>query len=387
MKKEVDCNLTVADPYFSEQDRLYIHKELDKILSGKLSMGPNVKQFEKEMEKAIGVQHAIAMNSCSSALESCLMAYNLKKDDEVIVPSQTFIATGMSVYLAGGIPVFAEISPKTLCLDIDDVKNRITTKTKGIIIVYFLGHVPENIFEFREFCDSNNLFLIEDVAHAPGAKLSGKVAGSIGHAGCFSFYSTKTITAGEGGMITTNDNKLASILRSIQNRGQDLFSSTEVYSRPGRNVRMTEFNALIGRTQLKHLDDILIHRRRVVRIFKQILLNHEGYTLVLPNDEEASSYWKFPILLDSKNKREEITKFLHDKKIMCDWTYPVPLHCQPVFKKILGTEKGILPQTEDITDRIICLPCHQRISNEEAEFIANSFVLAVNKFGGNSNDC
>ena len=213
--------IRMADLYFSTEDREWIHREIDAILDGALSMGPNVHAFEQEFATRVGVRHAIAMNSCTSALEAALLSKDAS-GKEVIVPAETFIATGMAVHLAGGIPVLAEISESTLCLDLDDIKRRLTKRTAGVILVHMAGLITPNILEFRQFCDENGLFLIEDAAHSPGASHDGRSAGSFGHAGCFSFYPTKVITAGEGGMLTTDDDEIAAFARSFQHRGVDL---------------------------------------------------------------------------------------------------------------------------------------------------------------------
>ena len=196
--------INMADPHFTPEDRKWIHQELDHILDGALSMGPNVQAFELEFAVRVGVRHAIAMNSCTSALEAALRS-RLAPGKEVIIPAETFIATGMAVHAAGGKPVFGEISDATLCLDLEDVKQKVTPRTAGVILVHMAGLVSPDILHFRKFCDDSSLFLIEDAAHAPGASHAGKMAGAFGHAGCFSFFPTKVITAGEGGMLTTAD--------------------------------------------------------------------------------------------------------------------------------------------------------------------------------------
>jgi perosamine synthetase len=378
-------NIQMADPYFTDEDRVFIHKEVDNILSGLLSMGPNVKAFEQEFAQMVGVRHAIAMNSCTSALEAALIGLGLKPGDEVIVPVETFIATGMAVLLAGGVPVFAEITPDTFCLDINDVRKRITSHTFAVILVYMAGLIPDGVDELRRYCEEQGLFLIEDAAHAPGAKRNGQAAGSFGHAGCFSFFPTKVITAGEGGMLTTNDDKLANIIKSLQHRGRDLDSPAEQYCRPGRNVRMTEIAALLGRVQLSHLSDFLAERRRVANIYRQGFSDDKRINIILPQEEEASSCWKVPVLLPVSIDRKEVTDYMHESGVFVDWSYNPPLHLQPVFRNLQGTKEGQLPISEDILSRSICLPCHPRISDDEAKHVVSSLKTIFDKLG-ESND-
>jgi len=368
--------IAMADPFFSADDRKKIHAEVDRILDTSLSMGPNVRAFEEEFADRVGVRHAIAMNACTSALEASLLAHNIS-GREVIIPAETFIATGMAVHLAGGIPVFAEISDKTLCLDLEDIKKRVSEKTAGIILVHMSGLMVENISEFRKFCDQNKIFLIEDAAHSPGARVNGKEAGAYGHAGCFSFFPTKVITAGEGGMLTTNDDGLAEFVRSFQNRGRDMQAPVEQYAIPGRNVRMTEMAALLGRIQLGHLDEYLDRRRAVADIYKRDLTGLPGIKLIQPKSKESSSFWKLPLLLNQDLDREKVTERMANVGISVDWAYQPALHLQPVFKDLYGYREGMLPKSEDILSRHLCLPCHPRLTDEDAAFVAEQLRMSI----------
>lgn len=368
--------INMADPHFSEDDRKWIHRELDSILDGALSMGPNVQAFEREFAARVGVRHAIAMNSCTSALEAALLCRDVV-GREVIVPAETFIATGMAVSLAGGTPVFAEISEATLCLDLDDCKRRVTARTAGVILVHMAGLVTPDVLMFRQFCDTNNLFLIEDAAHSPGACHEGRQAGSFGHAGCFSFFPTKVLTAGEGGMLTTDDDQVAAFARSFQHRGRDMQSRIESYVLPGRNVRMTETSALLGRVQLSHLDEFLARRRQVAAIYRRELSGVEGVHLILPDDPKSSSFWKVPLLLAPSLDRTTITERMATAGIAVDWAYQPALHLQPVFRNLYGTAEGMLPRTEDLLSRHLCLPCHPRISDDDAVRVAMELRAAV----------
>lgn len=368
----------MAHPFFDSADRKRIHREIDYILDESLSMGKNTRTFEAEFSSRVGVKHAVAMNSCTSTLEAALLANNVK-DKEVIVPSQTFIATGMSVHLAGGKPVFAEISPSTLCLDLDDVKKRVTAKTAGIILVHMTGIITPDILDFRIFCDQNDLFLIEDAAHAPGANLNGREAGSFGHIGCFSFYPTKVITAGEGGMLMTNDDEIASYARSFQNRGLDISAKDERYIMPGRNVRMTEMSALIGRVQFDRLSEFIGRRRELAQIYINELSEFNGIKLIIPKDLKSSAFWKVPALLNSNLSRPRVTKFLSENGITIDWAYQPALHMQPVMQNLYNSFEGQLPITEDCLRRNINLPCHPRLTNEDVVFTCNKLKEIILK--------
>lgn len=368
--------INMADPHFNAEDRLRIHREIDAILDNALSMGPNVQAFEREFAARVGVRHAIAMNSCTSALEAALLAHDVA-GREVIVPAETFIATGMAVHLAGGVPVFAEISGDTLCLDLKDVESRVGAKTAGVILVHMAGLVTPDVEDFRRFCDERGLFLIEDAAHSPGARIGAREAGSFGHAGCFSFFPTKVITAGEGGMLTTDDDGIAAYARSFQHRGRDMHSKIERYAMPGRNVRMTEMAALLGRVQFARLDEFLARRRQLAAIYARQLSGVSGLRVIVPTAMESSSFWKVPLLLEHGLDRESITNRMGEAGIAVDWAYQPPLHLQPVFRALYGTTEGLLPRTEDLLGRHLCLPCHPRMTDDDACFVATKLKEIV----------
>jgi perosamine synthetase len=339
-------------------------------------MGPNVQAFEREFATRVGVRHAIAMNSCTSALEAALLSMDVA-GREVIVPTETFIATGMAVHLSGARPVFAEISEATLCLDLDDVKRKVTSRTAGVLLVHMAGLVTPDILEFRQFCDANRLFLIEDAAHSPGARHAGREAGSFGHAGCFSFFPTKVITAGEGGMLTTDDDEIAAYARSYQHRGRDMGSRVERYVLPGRNVRMTEMAALLGRVQFSHLDEFLARRRQIAAIYRQELTGLDGVRLLLPESLESSSFWKVALLLDRSCDRAWVTEQMSSVGVAVDWAYQPALHLQPVFRDQYGTAEGLLPRSEEILSRHLCLPCHPRMTEADGVYVATALRAAV----------
>ncbi len=368
--------IEIASPYFDEDDKKFIHKEIDKILDGRLSMGPQVSKFEEEFAKKLNVKFAVATSSCTAALETVLNAINCQ-GKEVILPAQTFIASGMSIHHAGAKPVFAEISPKTFCLDLNDVKRKITSKTAAIMLVHMGGYITPDIIKFVNFCNDKGIYLIEDAAHAPGAKVEKTFAGSFGIAGCFSFFPTKVITSGEGGMITTNDEEIQKVARSLQNRGRDMEYKQELYNKPGRNIRMPEISALIGRVQLKNLDKFLDNRRSVAEIYRKMLHNKSGIKVILPKNINSSSCWKTIILLDSNLDRDFIVSRLRSLGIGVDTAYTPPLHLQPVMKEKYYFSEGHLPITEDLMNRHICLPSHQSMTEKDAFYISEELLKII----------
>ena len=368
--------INMAEPFFTYEEKERVKQEVSKILDSSLSMGPNVIEFQREFAKKMKINHSIAMNSCTSALEAAVQYFDVA-GKEVIVPCQSFIATAMAVILSGGKPVFAEIKKETMNIDIDDVKKKINSNTKGIIAVHMAGNISSDFYDLYDFCKSNDLFLIEDAAHTPGSKLNQKYSGTIGDVGCFSFYPSKIITCGEGGMLTTENDEIANFAKSYQNRGRDMSANEEVYSYPGRNVRMTEISALLGRIQLENLDKYLENRRRIASIYISALSDHDEMYLVVPKNLNQSSFWKFPIILNDKFNRDNILMQLNSGGIKADAAYKPPLHLQPVIKNIFEIKDNHLPFSEKLLRQHICLPCHQRMSDDDARYVVDTLLKAI----------
>ena len=360
--------IKIASPEFNRSDRSFLYRKIENILSSKLSMGKNVEEFEKKFSKYIGTKFAVAMNSCTSTLE-CVLSFYSKRGKEVILPSQTFIANGSAVINSGLKPVFSEISSKHFCLDINDVKKKISKKTAAVIIVHMSGYLSYDIFKLKEICKKKKIVLIEDCAHAVGSQIKDKKAGTFGDAGCFSFYPTKILTTGEGGMLTTNNKKLAEFARSYQNRGRDIKKNYEVYNFLGRNVRMTEISAVLGIIQLKKIKIFLKNRRQVANTYKKLLKSNKFLNIILPKDIKQTSCWKIPIVINKKFNRDLIIKKLLSKGIETDKAYYPPLHLQPAVKNLYNFKKGLIPKTEDLLSRHICLPSHQSMSVQEAKYV------------------
>lgn len=370
-------NISSVFPYFDDQDIDFILHNIKDMLKGNsnLSMGKFVRQFEEEFSAYIGSNYGIATNSCTTALETVLMGLNLDADSEVIVPVQTFIATASSVVRAGGKIVFAD-TDDNFQIDIDDLKRKINPKTKAVIIVHYLGLISEKIFEIKEFLSKKDIFIIEDCSHAHGAMINGIKAGNIGDAACFSFYSTKIITTGEGGMITTNRDDIYEICSSIRNRGIDVLSKQEIYSRIGSNFRMTEMSALLGIVQLRKLEYIISYRNKIAELYKKYLSNLEfirfqEYETV---SNTRHSYWRFLIFIeDEKISRDLILKNLIDNGVPADTRYTPLLHQQPVFKD-LGYS---LKNAESLSRKMISLPVSLAMKEDDVEYIYNIIKRSV----------
>ena len=370
--------LTTAFPFFPPEEQEWLSDQLSDILNHQLAMGPRVTKFEKEFASYCGQPYGVAFPSCTSAMEAALRALGVGPGDEVLVPVETFIATGMVVSLVGAIPVFTEIEDQTFSMDFEDAWKKITDKTKGAIVVHFGGFISPSLVTFVEKMHGSGRFVIEDAAHAPGAELNGRLAGSFADAGCFSFYPTKIITTGEGGMLVTGRRDIAEIARSLQNRGRDMSSTDERYSLQGRNNRFTEIAAAMGLSQLRCLPDFLAQRRRTAELYDELLLRSELYVPLLATEGSRPSYWRYVAMPTVRLDRTVLRDALAQDKISIDWAYDPPLHLQPVYRDLLGTKPGMLPGSEDTLARHICLPMHARMRDIDAEYVVERLLHHTN---------
>lgn len=363
---------TTAFPYFPPQEIDWVLRETQLILSGEkmLSMGENVRKFEQDFAQYCNRIYGIATNSCTSALDTVLRSLKLTKNNEVIVPTQTFFANLSSIVNSGAKPIFCDTDENFL-MSFEDLKNKITPNTKAVVIVHFSGAISQDIFRIKELCLQHKIVLIEDCAHAHGAYAidsDQKIykAGSIGDFGCFSFFSTKIMTTGEGGMIVCDDEAQALTFRSIANRGLNPLKKIEEFNHYGENFRLSEFNATLGLSQLRCLEDFITHRNRIAQIYKTEL-NPLQDLLRFQNVAEGyrHSYWRFIIFL-KKHKPQEIIEKLAQKGICADAPYSPLLHQQPIL-----THQVLCPKAEELSKTHISLPMHSKILPEDAQNIAN----------------
>jgi len=366
-----------AFPYFPNEDIEEILLEVREILEGNkmLTMGGNVAKFEEEFATYCATEYAVATNSCTAALEIALATLRLSATDEVVVPVQTFIATGSSVLKAGAKIVFCDVDDNFL-LDFAFLKKVITKKTKAVIIVHFAGMISPDILEIKEYLKSKNIALIEDDAHAHGATFGPLKAGNIGDFGCFSFYSTKNMTTGEGGMITLNNKKDYDTCASLRNRGIDTTQKGELFINIGSNHRLTEIQGLLGRYQLKRLEEFVTHRNKIAHIYIEALsdlLKQKRVRIQQPAKNSRHAYWRFLLFLDEAYNRDAIQEKMNAKGIKVDAPYSPLLHKQPLFNS-----KLIFPHAEKLSKSHISLPIHMLITEDDAHFIVDTLKSLLN---------
>ena len=363
-----------AGPFFNDKDIEDILNDIrNSLKSGMLTMGKNIEQFENQFAKYIGVKYAIALNSGTSALEVALRYFDVK-NKEVIVPTNSFVASANAVIFAGGEPILCDTKDETLCIDPDDFRKKITPKTKGVIVVHLAGLIPPQMKELKDICNENNLFLIEDAAHAPGASLDNKKAGSLGDAGCFSFFPTKPLTTGEGGMITTNDSNLANFAKSLRHHGKE----GDAHTRLGYNWRMSEIHAILGIYQLKRLDEHIAIRNQIAKKYAEGLENVDGISLISVPSNIVHSYWKYPIILTSGIEALDLQKTLKNKYDIDTGTlYYPPIHLQPFYKQRFNYKEGMLPSAEGILKKETCLPMFVGLSEKETDYVIDSLKKEI----------
>ena len=364
--------IPAAKIYFPEEDRKELLTQIDGILgSGQLTLGKYTKEFEKMFAEYVGTKYAIAVNSGTSALEIPLRALDVK-GHSVIVPTSTFFATPASVIHAGGKVTFADVT-ENLCIDSESVKENIRDDTKGIIVVHIGGIVPLQIKEIQKICEDHNLFLIEDAAHAHGSTLDGKMAGGFGDAAAFSFYPTKVMTSGEGGMITTDNEKIYKRALVFRDQGKAGFYGN-VHTEMGYNWRLSEVHAAIGLSQFARLEEFIRDRREIAKIYDEELKKIRGVTPIKNPPNTESNYYKYVALLDDGIDRAAIKKELKEKYdvSLSGEVYELPCHLQPIFKEMYGFKEGDFTIAEDVCKRQICLPVFATMTEEQAKYVVVS---------------
>ena len=365
-------------PYIPEADIKTILKNIEKALrSGRLWNGPFLAEFEREFAKAAGTKYAVGMNSATSALQTILQYYDISKR-EVITPTNTFIATSNAVLFAGGTPVLADMHPETLCLDPADVKKRITKKTKGIILVHLGGLVTPHIEEIKKIAKQYKLFLIEDASHAHGAARKGIPSGAWGDAAAFSFYATKVITSGGlGGILATNDAKLAAHARSVRFHGED--KTRGIQERLGNAWSLSEPQSIIGLAQTKRLKEIVKKRMAIAMAYDKAFAKLPNVKLFPLPPKTVHSYYKYLLLLKSAEEKKRVASALKERGIATGSLYWPPCHLQPGYPKKLGYKKGMFPVAEDILSRAIALPMYTGMTKKERDYCVAQTKEAIKK--------
>jgi dTDP-4-amino-4,6-dideoxygalactose transaminase len=326
--------------------------------------GPAVADLEHALAERIGVGHAIAVSSGTDALLCSLMALGIGPGDEVILPAFTFFATAGSIARVGARPVFVDVDPRTFNIDPASIKAAVTGKTRAIMVVHLFGQCVD-MDPINAIAAEHGLKVIEDAAQAIDATYHGRRVGTLGDVACLSFYPTKNLGGfGEGGMIFAGDEALATVIRQLRNHGE---SQRYIHQRVGGNFRLDTMKAAILLIKLRHLDDFTARRRRNAARYDALLASAPVTPPFVPEDHQPV-YHQYTIQCD---RRDELRAFLADRKIGTAVYYPVPLHLQACFAP-LEYHRGSLPVTEQLCDKVLSLPCHPMLGDEDLVAVASA---------------
>jgi dTDP-4-amino-4,6-dideoxygalactose transaminase len=370
-----DWRVPLTEISVPEQD---VQAVLDCLRSGWLTMGPRTKEFERALAEYVGAPHAVAVSSGTAALHLACLAAGIGAGDEVIVPAFTFVASASAPRYVGAEPVLCDVrSPHDFNLDPDDVARRITPRTRAVVAVHFCGY-PADLAALRALCDERGLVLIEDCAQAIGARVDdgGRQVGTVGELGAFSFFSKKQLCVGEGGMVSTADERLAervALFRSHamtsstwdRHRGHDpAYDVVDI----GFNYRLDEPRAALGLSRLRRLGESIAHRRAIVRAYRERLAEVPG--IELPFDEEAverSSHFAFPVLLADRPTRDRFREDLKDNGIQTTW-YPA-LHTFTEYRRFAPADG--LPRALEVADRHCALPLSSTMTETQLDAVVD----------------
>jgi perosamine synthetase len=328
--------------------------------------GKNVQEFEKLASKFVKSKYAIAVNSGTAALQAALLALDIKSGDEVLLPSFTFVATANAVMSVGAKPVFVDILKENYTIDPNDLKKKISKKSKIIMPVHLYGNVAY-MDELNEIAKKNNLKIIEDAAQSLGSTYKKKHTGTFSELGCYSLYPAKVMTAGEGGFIATSSKKLFDKIRMIRNHGMLHGYDTRIF---GLNLRLPELSAAIAKIQIKKLPTFLSRRKKNAKLLSE-LISDLDIKIPIERKNEKVNWYLYTIAI--KN-REMILKKLNSKGIGAAAYYPTPIHKTPFYNK-----KIKLPITENAASQVLSLPIHPLVSTRNIEFIAKSLRESLKK--------
>jgi dTDP-4-amino-4,6-dideoxygalactose transaminase len=363
--------IPLAKPVIGARERELV----DRVLrSGQLSLGPIVTEFERLWAERIGVRHAIACSSGTAGLHCCLHALGLGPGDEVITSSFSFVASANAVLFCGATPVFAEVDPLTFNMDPGAVEAAITPRTRAIEIVDIFGY-PAEIPALLDIARRHGLAVVEDACQAIDGAYDGRKLGTFGHPAVYGFYANKQLTTAEGGVVLTDDDDLASLLKSLTNQGRSDDGAWLVHSRLGFNYRLSDVHCAIGVGQLERLDDMLAGRRRAAAAYQARVAGIEGVTPMYEGPQERSWFVYAP-RLDPDLDRDTVIGALDERGISAKPYLPC-IHLQPYYREAHGYRPGLLPVTEAISASTIALPFFPEITDAQIERVCAALEEAV----------
>ena len=361
--------IPIAKPFLDDNE---IKAVSEVLKSGIIAQGPKVRELEEKFAKLCGTKYAIAVNSGTAALHTALYVVGIRQGDEVITTPFSFIATANTILMQRAKPVFVDIDEETFNIDPEKIKEKTTDKTKAIETVDLYGNLCD-YDEIEKIAEKNNLIIVEDACQAVNAEQNGKKAGSFGDMSAFSFYGTKNITCGEGGMISTNNKEYADNAKLFRQHGRSNMASYE-YSGLGYNYRTTDISAAILLEQLKKIGVITKKRIENAEYLSKNLGKINGIKVPDVKNDGSNVFHQYAIrvLEDFRLNRDELNEHLNKKGIGTGIYYPKPLHLLPHLKKF-GYKEGDFPIAEKLSNEVISLPVHPHLAKEQLDYIIKVF--------------
>ncbi len=367
---------------------------LQTLRSGRLSIGPMVEEFESLVAARAGCRYGVAVSSGTCGLHLVLKGLGVGPGDEVITTPFSFIASSNAILFVHGTPVFVDICPKTLNMDPALVERAITRRTKAILAVEAFGN-PAYMDAYRSIANRHEIPLIEDCCEALGATHKGRAAGSFGRAGVFGFYPNKQITTGEGGMVVTDDERLAEMCRSLRNQGRPLgWSGTGGktsggaasgswlrHERLGYNYRLSELNAALGVAQMRRLDEIITARQRVARAYIERLGGVRDLIMPTVADDSIMSWFVFVVRLSTAftgEERDRVIRGMRNHEVGAGDYFPC-IHLQPFYREQFGFEPGMFPIAESVSQRTISLPFYNTLGDGDIDLVAQTLEVMIGR--------
>jgi perosamine synthetase len=355
--------IPLAKPDITEKEQKAV---LEVLKTSNLSLGKKYLEFEKQIAKFAGVKYAVAVNSGTSGLHLIIRALGIGEGDEVITTPFSFIASSNCILFEKAKPVFVDIDEKTFNIDVKKIEEKITQKTKAILAVDVFSQSAD-WKELKKIAKKHKLFLIEDSAEALGSEYFGKKCGSFGDAGVFAFYPNKQITTGEGGIILTNNKKIAEFCRSSANQGRKNIDGKWLeHIMQGYNYRLDEMSCALGICQMKRIKEILFKRKKVADLYNKKLKDIKELEIPFIKDGNKLSWFVYVVKIDKK--RDFVIKEMAKKGIQCG-NYFQPIHLQPFYKKEFGYKQGDFPVAENVSKKTIALPFYNNLSEKEIDFV------------------
>ena len=372
---QIMAQVPAAKIQFLPEDRTWIADRIREVLAtGQLTLGKYGGEFEKGFARLCSARHAIAVSSGTSALEIILRSLGVEGKD-VLVPTNTFFATAAAVVHAGGTPVLVDMDPESFAIRPEAVEKGLTRRTVGIVVVHIGGNISARMPALADLAREKGIWLVEDAAHAHGSSFKSTSAGAFGTAGSFSFYPTKVMTSAEGGMIVTNDDRIAEESRIYRDQGKASFA-VNAHVRMGYNWRMSEPHAIIGLKHLERLPAMIAERQSVAAIYDKGLAEFKNLSALKIAPECVCNYYKYIAVLREKRDRGELKTILRERHgiSLAGEVYEQPLHKQPVFAKYAP---GPLPVSEDLCSRHICLPVFSGMEESSARQVLQALKETV----------